>query len=326
MDENVTTESAIELPKEAGENYAFVMNICELTDIESYELAPGHVLRRATSDEISVIKSTLARLAGGYASLVDYFWEQQWPQQGGTIERAPEAQWRYFVIAFNGRALKTLNGLQGASDLAPCELEVAFTILRDRAAGPGHGMTYIPRRLFHVLEGADRNEVFFNRLSRDDLDTVAGIHQKLGAYDERLINVGRFVQQISDLKALPHESPLRFLGYFTILESLLTHTPKPTDPYESLTRQVKKKVALLDHRWANPLDYAPFGKTLPDKIWSKMYDYRSELAHGGEPSFTDKLKVLGNHARALRLIKETVKLTIRHALEEPQLLVDLRGC
>ena len=210
--------------------------------------------------------------------------------------------------------------------MAPCELEVAFTILRDHVAGPGHGIAYIPGRLFHVLESADRDKAFFNRLSRDDLDTVAGIHQKLQAYDESLINVGRFVQQISDLKALPHESPLRFLGYFTILESLLTHAPELTDPYESLRRQVKKKVALLEHRWANPLDYAPFGKTLPDTIWSKMYDYRSDLAHGREPSFTGRLRVLGNHARALRLIKETVKLTIRHALEEPQLLVDLRGC
>lgn len=56
MNENVTTESAIELPKEAGENYAFVMNIWELTDIESYELAPGHVLRRATPDEKGVLR------------------------------------------------------------------------------------------------------------------------------------------------------------------------------------------------------------------------------------------------------------------------------
>lgn len=50
------------------------------------------------------------------------------------------------------------------------------------------------------------------------------------------------------------------------------------------------------------------------------------LAHGAEPLLTGELHVLGNHDRALRLIKETVKSTIRQALEEPQLLVDLREC
>ncbi len=326
MAENEILEVRNPLPEEVGENYAFVMNIWELTGLDRYELAPGHVLRRATPDETAVVKSTLARLAGGYARLVEYFWEQRWPQQGSTIERAPEPEWRYFVIVFNGRSLKTLNSIQGASDLASCELEVAFTILGDRAAGPSHELTYIPRRLFHVLDSARSDEAFFYPLSRNDLDTIVGIRQKLEAHDERLINVGRLVQQMSDLKAVPHESPLRFLGYFTILESLLTHTPKPSDPYDSLSRQVRKKVALLDHRWGRPLDYSPFGDTPPDRIWTKMYTYRSLLAHGAEASFTGELQILGSHDRALRLIRETVKSIIRQALEEPQLLVDLREC
>ncbi len=57
------------------------------------------------------------------------------------------------------------------------------------------------------------------------------------------------------LKALPHFSPLRFLGYFAMLESLLTHAPNPSDPYDSITRQVQKRRALLElwpFRWGKP--------------------------------------------------------------------------
>jgi len=116
------------------------------------------------------------------------------------------------------------------------------------------------------------------------------------------------------------------LGYFAILESLLTHPPKPTDPYESITRQVKKKIALLDNRWTDRIDYTRFAGTPPETVWKRMYHYRSALAHGAKPDFGRELSALQNAETALNLLKETVKAVIRYALLEPQLLVDLREC
>jgi hypothetical protein len=140
------------------------------------------------------------------------------------------------------------------------------------------------------------------------------------------VDVQLLALQLGQLKGLPHKSELRFLGYFAVLESLLTHTPKPSDPYDSITRQVKKKLALLDHRFPHSIDYAPFGGTSADVVWSKMYAYRSLVAHGGIPSFDGELQVLASHDAALTLIKETVKAVIRQALSEPQLVLDLRAC
>ena len=159
-----------------------------------------------------------------------------------------------------------------------------------------------------------------------DLAAVSAIHTGLLQNDERLIDVERLARQVGDLKALPHESPLRFLGYFAILESLLTHLPKPTDPNDSIMRQVKKKIALLQNRWPERLDYSAFGNATGDTVWSKMYAYRSLLAHGGAPTFTGELTLLSNHERALGLVKSTVKAIIRQALVEPQLVIDLREC
>ena len=57
-----------------------------------------------------------------------------------------------------------------------------------------------------------------------------------------------------------------------------------------------------------------------------MYSYRSQIAHGGIPKFTEDLKLLQSAEVALTLIRETVKNVVRHALIEPQLVLDLRDC
>jgi hypothetical protein len=100
----------------------------------------------------------------------------------------------------------------------------------------------------------------------------------------------------------------------------------PTDPYASITRQITKKLALLNHRLPVPINYGPFGGADPEKIWRKMYECRSKTAHGGALDFARDLKLLRSSEEALRLVKEATKAVIVQALREPQLLVDLREC
>jgi hypothetical protein len=93
-------------------------------------------------------------------------------------------------------------------------------------------------------------------------------------------------------------------------------------------RQVHKKLALLNHRFRRPIDYVPFGETSPKKIWEKMYAYRSRVAHGDFVDFrTDtELRALNGAEDALTLVKSTTKAVILQAIDEPQLLADLRDC
>lgn len=107
---------------------------------------------------------------------------------------------------------------------------------------------------------------------------------------------------------------------------MLIHAPKKTDTIDSITRQVKTKVALLDNRWQPRIDYASFQGAKPGTVWSTMYAYRSSLAHGDTPDFSGELKLLGNNAQALGLLKYTVKAILRQALIEPQLIMDIRDC
>jgi hypothetical protein len=163
----------------------------------------------------------------------------------------------------------------------------------------------------------------FVELTSSDIENLNKLLNQVRSCDE---SIERSIQQALDLDALPSGSPLLFLGYFAILESLLTHQARPEDTIDSITRQVRQKLVLLDNRWRPRIDYSPFGTTPPEKIWSTMYGYRSCLAHGSEPNFKKDLKLLGDHDGALKLLKQTVRSVLRQALSEPQFIVDLRNC
>jgi len=308
------------------ENFAFVMNVWHLIDGPSYTIIPGYVLRRATAEETAVIKEIIETMGPGPQTQYQHLWEERWPHSGGRIEYLAEPEWRYFVIAFR-ESNATLSQLGDAFDLSLLELDLAFSVLYpDLEAKFGRALTWNPGRLFHVLEKAPFNQSFFRDVSVSDIGAIRDIYSQLQNNDQRIVHIKPLAKQLGQLKGLPHSSPLRFLGYFALLESLLTHPPRPSDPYDAITRQVKKKLALLANRWSQPLDYSPFQGATEDTIWSKMYAYRSLVAHGGTPTFTGDLVILRNHDTALALLKETVKAVIRQALMEPQLLLDLREC
>jgi hypothetical protein len=304
-------------------HFAFIMNINHMVDAQSYTLMPGYELRRAVPNEVESIKKIIDQLPSDNPLVRHHsLWESRLPHEG-ALETLPADQWRYFVITFDGtiESAQKVADIQSAFNLGPVELEVGFTA---HLRSMGIEWAVQPSYFFHILRAARQG--FFQDVRSDDIEAVKSIYLKIQQHDSSLFDARKTLSLLSQLKGFPHESPLRFLGYFAILESLLTHNPKPGDPYDSITRQIQKKVVLLDNRFERRIDYKPFGKAKPETIWSKMYDYRSCLAHGGTPDFRGDHAVLKDQEHALSLLKETVKSTIVQAMTEPQLLLDLREC
>jgi hypothetical protein len=306
------------------ENFAFVMNVSKLGHPGGFALAAGHQLRRANAAEIAVIETSLHnRIMGPVVGPL--IWRQR-VSSGGQWETLPEGEWRYFVIAFRGMN-QTIEELASVFSIAPLELKIGFTAMFD--FGADHSQPALisqPSRLFHDLQAASWGQLKLVEVNASDVDEITTLLTRFRQHDNSVLDVRRYTSGIQALQALPPYSPLTFLGYFGLLESLLTHQPDPKDPLDSITRQVKKKVALLDNRFQRRLDYSPFAPATPDKIWTKMYEYRSRLAHGGAPNFEGSIAALGDDKKTLELINQTVKAAVRHALQEPQLIVDLRNC
>jgi len=306
-------------PFHPDDNFAFVTNVSQLDQATAFTLAPGHELRRANAAEITTIKDILSTQMPDLERLNP--WEFRRGEEGKFVS-LPETEWKYFVIAFRG-SNTTLADIEEALVLAPLELTIGFTAVQWGAA---RGLMIHHERLFQKLYAARRSlEQTLLNVTLQDVEEIVKILAQLKQHDNDLVPIKQITAGLADLEALPLHSPILFLGYFALLESLLTHQPTPNDTIDSITRQIKKKVALLDERFQRRLDYSPFAAT-SDKVWGCMYDYRSGLAHGKPRGADGKLEVLGNHGNALQLVKQTVKAVARQALIEPQLLADLRNC
>jgi hypothetical protein len=244
-----------------------------------------------------------------------------------SLPLLPEDQWKYFVVGFEG-SNPPISALEQILSIAPVEFKLGFILLRSLFEGrktKTPTLIFDPGQLFSQVKRTRSEDLPFVEITAAIASDILTMHQALQTHGRQLVSVERLLEEMLGLDALPYDSPLLFLGYFAILESLLTHAPNPTDTIDSITRQVKRKLILLDNRWQPRLDYATFKGAAPESIWSQMYGYRSALAHGSEPDFKGKFNLL-NRRSALTLLRQTVKSVLRQTINEPQLIFDLRNC
>jgi hypothetical protein len=311
--------------------FAFVMNLANLP-VSPTEVSTGHVLRQANEAEVDSIKRVLLRV---YNDLGAPFmpWEMRIPHVPGPIALLENRDdWRYFGIAFQGNdnpagANAGIVELGDALEITGVELEIAFTLIDIQPQAESFAWNGF--RLFQLTTGLlHRVNDFFLSPTVEEIAEISSVNLRLRTYSNSdLLDIRDYARRLGELKTLPSYSYLRFLGYFSILESLLTHNPNPNDPNDSLTRQVVAKTALLNNRFDRRLDYSPFGAIDHKKLWTLLYGYRSKLAHGDKAKFDDgEFRPLKNAETATLLVKETIKSILKLALGDPQLVVDLRKC
>ena len=303
--------------------FAFVLNVKELVNTDSVAIAPGCTLRKAYKTETEYIKEFLKENGPRYGTAT---WEDK-PVASGKVSKFPKKLWRYFVIEFENDD-PNLDLLEAALAVAPSSLDIGFAKIKVNVEGVIRpACLYHAPSLYQSLSG-----LYLANTGRDKLllsvgnaegSQISHVFSLIAKHDHGILELTRIGELLLDLKDLPHFSPLQILGYFAILESVLTHQPRPDDRYESLTRQITNKLALLNKRWNPSFDYRPLGGATHEKIWPQMYAYRSAIAHGNKLDFKTKLALLKNADVANALIIDAVKKTIRQAYVEPRLVKDL---
>lgn len=328
----VLGEEARSLMAESGAshyNFCLLSNVRGLSCAEPFEVVPGGFLRRASSKEAAAFRRLVCPPDGilplRYLGQNPY--EQRLvrtPSEPGPIlslAPLPESEFRYHIMAFPG-SNAAFHSLVESSALTPWQLVAGpqIQLIGDAAVA----IVGSPDHARYIHE--DRYESNFIALEQADLVELRAVHSKLTAFQHDSVKLKAAVRNYYDLGAIPPGSPLRFLGCVSVLESVVTHDPRPNDPYDSLTRQVCQKMLLLQRRFGRPLSYDGFLPAKPSTVWKLLYQYRSAVAHGAPPDFAKTLRVLKGPAEALSFMEVATRRLLRQALEEPDLVGDLREC
>jgi len=241
------------------------------------------------------------------------------------VEPLSEDAWLYFVLEDHATSSNMrAHAFADASLLTPWPIEIGFS-----AGGSGEDGG-LHMGFHHSIESAfeAEPETTMLTLTAERLSVLSTTFERWIAYDHKILDLRKAVAQLGDLQLLRRNPSLRFLGLFAILESIVTHAPKLTDPNDSITRQVTQKMLLLGRRFEFPLQYEEFfgAGTNANTIWKKLYAVRSAFAHGGAPDFEKELKLLRNLDHCTRFVRLAISAVLRQAMVEPQLIADLRNC
>lgn len=127
---------------------------------------------------------------------------------------------------------------------------------------------------------------------------------------------------------IPNSSDLKIIGYFSIIEKLISS--RKSVQINSINFQLQNKLNLLNNRSNFKIDLfsqtKPTDKTTFKTIIELLYKYRSCIAHGSEIDFKNELQILVNTKIADKLIYDLCKMTLIGSIQEPELIVDLREC
>jgi len=231
-----------------------------------------------------------------------------------------KADWRYYVIGSQEKGGTVLFNLRLASCLSTKELRSDITF---QPNGYGLSSSAVFSYFHNLRFGATGSEVF----EGEHLTEISSIYQEIKHIEPSFPEIKRAVTLFLSLDSLPDYSEFTTLGLFSVIEAIITHRPKSTETGDSLTHQVRTKIPLLARRFKTPIKYSDyFCEASEDVLWSKLYDFRSCLAHGDKPDFKGKLSVLKSRIPVHEFLRVVTKTLLRHALQEPELYTDLRKC
>jgi hypothetical protein len=285
-------------------------------------------LRKPSDDELTDIRDILIKTSVEQMSYwMPYEAVFSSNEQNGSLARQTKdpALWKYWVLSSNDGF--STHVLERASRLLSPSLEMAFT-LRYSTFNGNENMGYSQQ--LHIAERfrstalAHKEIIIFNEST---LNNLKEINVLLNAIQAKYLFISTALAIFDDVSRIPNRSNLKIIGYFSVIEALITHAPRLTESLDSISHQIRGKIKLLSHRFDEPLNTSElFGNIKSEKLWSKLYAFRSKVAHGDVPKFNGELSVLKNKDTVMEFIEIVCKQLLIQSLKEPELFQDLRAC
>lgn len=312
-------------------------NANEIASATRVDIADDAYLRYATDAERHYIESTLTRLSAS-----ELFDRSTLPVSGQWVEKPDgtgstfhefDAPRRYLVLETQNHTSRRRH--EAFLLIAALPLTFGFSFQLPVPNRLMYSRTWVSEHLFQLGNPTQ------NLKSRQLVQLDSGIgtaYQTLWSAtqlwtDDDWRRPLAMIEQYAASKKLSPTGPVKFLALCSVIEGLLAHKPKPTDPTESISRQMKRKIPLL-HRRANcPVITANYfslqanDKALDDP-WGALYDLRSQIAHGDVMTFVKgegrRAIDLGDLQTCIDFVDAIARMLLRQLCIEPQLVSDLR--
>jgi len=305
---------------------SFLITKTDLKLQEPYKIDLEHCIRRATKKEVSDIERLIipyTRLSMDSSAYVSPY--RLFRQEDRSIQELPESKWHYWVLE------------NKKEHLPPPELINAF-LLSNPELDFGPSISYKNSKLFgfsppnyydiHKLRGILFNIDDTVSISNDLLEFVSNCYLNIKDIGDRQPFITDAITRYRQSRSLVQGANLKIVGYFSVIELLITHSPRLNESLDSITHQLVSKIILLSKQYNNPVcpeDY--FGSITTKKLWKKLYSFRSAIAHGGNAKFSEReFESLAGMKNVEEFLRENIKQLILLALIKPDFLIDLKEC
>lgn len=261
-------------------------------------------------------KSALYKLETGETQEIQFVYVE--------VKPLPKQKWKYAIVKYRSDGLvrehykpQEIVDLEIASRIGPHHLNIFNTYGAWSPARFGSDT-----ELFDFLSHGvhqDYNDVW----TLSDLEALKKTYNDVVAVRMGYPELYHACKLYWSLPNLRGYNELLCLGLFAVIESLITHNPKGES--DSISHQIAAKVKLLSNRFERGVEH-DFGSIEDGKLWKKLYDFRSKLAHGGKVDFRGTFQILTDAYTVQLFLEEFLRALLRFALVEPRLCMDLKEC
>lgn len=293
-----------------------------------FEIGGGVTLRRPNKTELDKIRDVLKISSNSHGHWAPYEAVITEIHENGVsfFQTENPSEWHYYVLSddVGGSAVHDLSEVL---ILMEPSIELSVRLISNSESGnESYGYAppapHIDERYYRDLHVSQRTV-----LSLQEFRRAEEIRLKLMSLHEDYEFIGHALRTMGELRRVSKSSRLQVIGLFSIIENLVTHSPRLKESLDSISHQLRGKLRLLTNMTENrELLARHFNETSDTNVWKKLYEYRSRIAHGSKADFDGELQVLKSNDNIVQFLYSFTKAIWIHALENPRFIADLKEC
>ena len=315
-------------------SFVFLGDLIDLEGKKSIKLADGYILTKANKSQVVAIKNNIEPFIVSTNLRINKY-ERKIKQKNkneAIFYPLDENEWNYWIIQSSTFQFDKKFGL--ALQLSKLDftiiLEGIYPLFPKKQIGI---MSRYLTTANYFIDDIDYNSKFhYKKVTSENVKELRKIFMLLNDLDEIKYDfIVKALDDFVDLGNISKSSTFKVIGYFSILEHLLTTYKSDLPNSDSLKIQLSKKIMFLNTKFEKEIQLSDFFKgphsNTIETIVRKLYEYRNDIAHGNKSDFENDLQLLKNQRNnILEFLKLVLKNVLCYAIEYPQLVSDLKEC